>query len=259
MINLEAARARRWWRAKRRIAARARAAAFIDDVGFALLFPKNGIALPSLWEVVRDERWSPSDEWGPDLARLWQWKDELPTKGLAWYGRFLRGQPSFLSIDLLRSLYPRAGTPEDFRDGGLSPDARRIVEVILLTGPTSAAALRRVTGLEGKRGGTRFSRAVSELGRALVVTHYGVEDTGSGWPSAVLELTARAFPVASRTEHAERRRRAGRRFLKTMIATTPADVARAFGGAAAQWLATFEELVRRGEAVQKDGLYYTKA
>jgi hypothetical protein len=29
------------------------------------------------------------EEWGPDAEREWGWKDELPLRRLAWYGRFL--------------------------------------------------------------------------------------------------------------------------------------------------------------------------
>ncbi|MGH2660521.1 MAG: hypothetical protein ACRDHS_12900 [Actinomycetota bacterium] len=48
MDDLEKARARRWWQTGRRVGSLKRAAAFLDDVGFALLFPKAGMALPSL-------------------------------------------------------------------------------------------------------------------------------------------------------------------------------------------------------------------
>jgi hypothetical protein len=43
---------------------------------------------------------------------------------------------------------------------------------------------------------------VVELGRSLVCTSFGTEQVGSGWPSVVLELTARtgvpASPLAAR-------------------------------------------------------------
>jgi predicted N-acetyltransferase YhbS len=44
------------------------------------------------------------------------------------------------------------------------------------------------------------------------------EQVGAGWPSAVLELTARAFDLGGReADEVARRRRVGRRFLDTML------------------------------------------
>jgi hypothetical protein len=224
---------------------------FIDDVGFALLFPSRGIDLPSLFEAASDRPLEhPGLEWGPEAERVWRWKDELPARGRAWYGRFLRGRPSVLSPTLLADLYPWAGRPEDFAEAGLSPEARRIGEIILIDGPTSTAALREALGLEGKRGQARFSRALTELGRGLVVTHFGTESLGAGWPAAVLELTARAFPVKRRMSDKpeERRRRAAGRFVETMIEARPRDLAIAFGWEPRIARQALEELASAGRA-----------
>lgn len=259
MRDLEAARARRWWRSARRIGSFERAAAFVDDVGFALLFPKARLALPSLWEAASDRPLSslPQD-WGPDIERVWRWKDELPKRRRAWYGRFLHGRPSFLSPALLAELYPRAGRPDDFREAGLGRDARRIAEVLLASGPTSSAVLRQAVGLDGKAGGARFSQALSELGRELVVTHFGAQDEGSGWPAAVLELSARAFRLRVPRGPDAARLAAAARFLDTMIAARPADLARAFGWTTSESRVVFEELERRGGADLQGALFVTR-
>jgi hypothetical protein len=203
------------------------AGAFIDDVGFALLFPARGVELPCLFNAATDH---PAEsvatiEWEPDGARVWGWKDELPLHGLAWSGKFLRGRASFLSPVLLADLYPRSGIPEDFAEAALSTDARHVAEILLLSGPSPTVALREALGLEGKQGQTRFAHAATELARALVVTNYGTQDVGRGWPSTVLELTARAFPKLGRGDD----RRAAEAFLDTMVEARPADLARAFG------------------------------
>jgi hypothetical protein len=157
---------------------------------------------------------------------VWRWKDELPLTGLAWSGKFLRGRSTFLSPGMLGLLYPRSGAPDDFVEAeGLSTDARRIAEMVLLSGPTPTALLREALGLEEKGGRPRFAQAVTELGRALVVTNYGTEELGGAWPSSVLELTARAFPLEGRGDPD----RAVRRFVQTMIEPTPAELAGAFG------------------------------
>jgi hypothetical protein len=225
---LAALRHRRWRYDRAQIKTFARIAAWIDDVGFALLWPAAGVDLPALWVVGGTGEPHEGAGWGPDAERMWGWKDELPRKGRAWYGPFLYGRKSFLAPDLLALLYPRAGEPGDFADADLSPDARRVAEVLLAGGSTSLAVLREATGLTGKRNNAVFTRAVRELGRALVVTHHGVSDEGGGWPSAVLDLTARVFDVPARGARDERRVRATQRFMDTMIQIDPRALSRAF-------------------------------
>jgi len=253
--DLSRERARRWWQTKRPIASLERGAAFIDDVGFALLFPSRGVELPSLFQATSEQ---PAEgiaglTWGPDAERVWGWKDELPRRGLAWYGRLLRGRPSFLSPALLADLYPGAGAPEDFTDARLGPEARRVAEILLLSGPTSTAMLREALGAKGRRGQARFNHALDELGRALVVTHFGTEDQGTGWPAAVLELTARAFSLRKgRRGGEEARLRAAGRFIDTMMMAEPKELGRAFGWSAHEATAALETLVDRGQAI-RDG------
>lgn len=233
-----------------------RAGEFVADVGFALLFPREGIALPSLWDATSDrpfrEAW---EDWGDDGWRVWGFKDELPVEGLAWYGHFLRGRPSFLAPDLLADLYARAGRPDDYRDEPLDEDAHRIAEVILASGPTSRAVLRDAVGLWGKAGNTRLNRAVDRLGRRLVVTHHGTSDEGGAWPSTVLELTARAFRVSSKRTPREKRARAAGRFLRTMAGARATDLARAFGWETAEARVALDGLVQTGDAAREGPVY----
>ena len=44
--QLELERAKRWWQSGRPLGRIDRAARFVDDVGFALLFPRTGMELP---------------------------------------------------------------------------------------------------------------------------------------------------------------------------------------------------------------------
>jgi len=211
------------WRAGKQIRTLAGAAGFVREVGFALLFPSGRLDLPSLYEVGRD----PTKEggWGPDMARVWGWKDQLPAKGLAWGGRFLLGLQCVLAPDLLADLYPGRGEPDDFGAFELSPPARETAERLLVEGPLPTAAMRKALGLPG----SQFAKVQAELGRLLLVTHLGTDDSGPGWPSVVLELTARAFDVPSAGDETARRRRAAARFVATMGPSEAAELARAFG------------------------------
>lgn len=227
MTDLERRRAERWWLTKPKVTSITRAAAFIDDVGFCLLWPTRKQALPALWDIGsdRDRDDNGEFEFGEDAERMWGWKDELPKRGLAWYGHFIRGNKSFLSRALLNALYPREGSPSDHKTLELSPLARRIADIIDASGPQSAAALREATDTRG----APFDRALKELGRALVITHLGVEEQGAGWPSAMLELTARAFDIAPSFDRVA----VAKAFVGTMLECKPNELARAFGWNAA--------------------------
>lgn len=248
MIDLETARAKRWGYTGRKIASFDRVSEWIDGVGFALLWPKAKANVPVLWAIGSDDE---TIEWGPDAERMWRWKDELPKRRRAWYGHFLFGRKSFLSIPLVADLYPRAGAPDDYHDADLSKNARRIADVIFSSGPTSASALREATDLRG----SEYDKAVRELGRGLVVTHFGVEEQGAGWPSAVLELTVRAFKIKPSND----RVRAAGRFLGTVLEAKPGELARAFGWTAEQARAALDSLCERKEAEQSGSTYLASA
>jgi hypothetical protein len=112
------------------------AAAFVDRVGLALVFGKEGVPLPSLHEAVagRGAHWVDEREDGkmamtPELSKVWAWKDELAEARLACAGKHVRGWPALVSLALLPSLYAltgRSGAPADFREAVLPPLEREV-------------------------------------------------------------------------------------------------------------------------------------
>ena len=203
----------------RRVRSIARAGAFVQDVGFALLFPSERVLVPSLWEAVAGEDAVPFAG-GMDAAerRVWGWKDELPLRGLAWYGNFIAGRGSFLSPSLLRWLYPGDGGTDDHRGFALSPAAHQIATV-LGAGPQPSARLRAVIADR-----SRYQRGVLELQRHLLVTTAGVHQQASGWPSTVLDLTCRRFEVGAGGDQ----RAAAELFIDVVLAASVRDLARTF-------------------------------
>jgi hypothetical protein len=244
-LALARARGARWLPAHpvRSIEAAAR---FVDDVGFALLFPPDRPAGPSLWEAVAGPDAEPfAQGMGTAESMVWTWKDVLPEAGLAWYGRFVRRRASLLSPRLLAALYPGRGEPDDHRDLALSPEAQRIAEA-LLTGPLPSSALRELVGHRG-----RYDRAVQELQSHLLVTSAGVREHRTGWPAAVLDLTCRRFEVGDGPDH----RYAAGRFVDTMIEAAPAELARAYGWSIALARAELDALIGAGRAERSPGGY----
>jgi hypothetical protein len=196
------------------------AARFLDEVGFALLFPTDRLRAPSLYEEVAGPEAVPwATGMGPAEELVWTWKDELPKAGLAWYGKFLYRRASLLSPRLLAALYAGAGEPDDHTGFDLPADAHRIAEA-LAGGALPTAALREIVGHRG-----RYNTAMAALHRALLVTTAGVREMRTGWPAAVVELTCRLFDVGGTLD----REYATRRFFDTLPDASPAELARAFG------------------------------
>lgn len=242
------ARARRWWLTGRRVGSIRRAGEFIDDVGFALLFPSPRHLVPSLWEAVAGEDVEPFETGMRDNERkVWGWKDELPRKGLAWYGNLLAGRGSFLSPTMLTLLYPGAGELDDHESAELSHTAHEIATA-LQDEPLPSASLRRLVGDRN-----RYQRAIVELQRQLLVTRAGVHEHPTGWPSALLDLTCRRFEVGGAADHTK----ATRLFLATVLQATPAELARAFRWPVAQARRQLETLAAEGAATLDGNAYRT--
>ena len=245
-LDVHRSRSERWLRSPR-VSTLTEAAQFVDDLGLALVFPADRIEAPSLWEAVAGEDVEPfANGMGDDESAVWEWKDELPLHGSTWYGKFLYRRGSFLSVDLLRALYPGEGQTDDHKDLDLIREAHDIAEV-LRGGPMSTAALRQHIGDR-----SRYDRAVGELHRSLLITSAGVEPQRSGWPAALVDLTCRVFEVGGAMDHAY----ATRRFLDTIMSTTPRDLARAYGWSVPTARARLEDLVAQDVAHRVDGGVY---
>jgi hypothetical protein len=245
-VRLGRARARRWWVAGRRVGSLERAATFVDDVGFALLFPTPRLLAPSLWEAVAGEDTEPfATGMGASEAKVWAWKDELPRRGLAWYGAFLGGRGSFLSPVMVAALYPGKGEIDDHESLPLSATAHEIARA-LAGEPLPSAALRALIGDRN-----RYQRAMVELQRQLLVTTSGVQENRSGWPSALFELTCHRFAVGAGQDSGL----FATRFLDTMLEASAADLARAVRWPTTQARAQLNELVLAGSAASAGSLY----
>jgi hypothetical protein len=240
------ARERRWWLSGRRVRSIGRAAAFVHDVGFALLFPSECLLVPSLWEAVAGEDAEPFAS-GMNSAeqRVWAWKDEFPRRGLAWYGNYVAGRGSFLSPSLLRWLYPASGGTDDHADLDLSPTAHEIATA-LADGPVPSAALRALIGDR-----SRYQRAAVELQRQLLVTTAGVQERASGWPSTVLDLTCRRFDVGAGQDDLS----AAELFIGVVLDATARDLARTFRWPVGKAREQLDALVASARAVPSGNRY----
>jgi hypothetical protein len=217
----------------------AAAARFVDDVGFAILFPADRVEVPSLYEAVAGPDAVAWEHGMGDIeSMIWTWKDALPAAGHAWSGKLVHRRASVMSPQLLALLYQGAGDLDDHEGFELPLESHQIATA-LLHGPLPTSALRELIGDR-----TRYDRGIAELHRSLLVTSAGVFEQRSGWPATLVDLTCRVFDTGGGSDRTE----AARRFLTTAIEAKPADLAKAFGWPLPVAKAHLAALVASGDA-----------
>jgi hypothetical protein len=183
------------------------AAAFVDRVGIALVFPSQDLVAPSLWEAVVGTpevsvfRVEPSGKkvLTDELSHVWTLKNELGARGLACVGKHVRGRVAAISLGLLPARYAltgRPGRPDDFRGADLGPLEAELAEALLDAGPQTGPALRALVPAAGSG---EAKRALEALQRRLVVTQAGEEPQEHGWDAGVFDLVARRYHERLRT------------------------------------------------------------
>jgi DNA-binding MarR family transcriptional regulator len=170
------------------------AAAWVEEVGVALLFPNGDYILPSLWEATSG---SPEVDWGvqteegkwvftPEMARVWSWKDELPAHRLACVGLHVARTSSLVAPGLVAALY---ALTEESR-ATLEGLERELADAAHGLGrPATRRELRLLVGADKRLA----DRAVNALQRKLVLTNAGLDTEGSGWGATLHDLFARRW------------------------------------------------------------------
>jgi hypothetical protein len=171
----------------------ARAAAkWLDGVGIAALLPGADLVLPSLWEAITGTR---AVEWGverddgkfeftPEMARSWQWKDELPARRLALAGKHFGRWAALVAPRLI----PHSWTVAAERREALAGVQLEIVEAVREHGALTVPQLRAlVPGAEKKH--------VEPLQRAFVLTNSHLVEQSQGWAAIAVDLVERLWAV----------------------------------------------------------------
>ena len=216
------------------------AAAFVERVGIATVFPSADLVLPSLWEAVAgtsEVDWSVRDDAGgfvsfsPEFDRVWRWKDELPERRLAYAGKHLGRFVALLSAEALKELYALRAQPE------LTPLQAEIVAAVREQGPCSGPELRLLLGTSERR---KVAAAIDSLQRQLVLTNAGVVEQDQGWPAVRVDLLERRFRPGRLPAPDVARSRLARRVLAAAGEASAADVAAALGWRVKQAAAVLE-------------------
>ena len=89
--------------------------------------------MPDLWSAINGhERKLPKHHHNSALHKTWNWKDDIPDRKEAWYGKIIKGKPAFISLADLPAFYalsPNYGELDDYleayADGLLSTEGKR--------------------------------------------------------------------------------------------------------------------------------------
>jgi Winged helix DNA-binding domain len=226
------------------------AAAWIDRVGLALLFPKADVVLPSLWEQVngsRERNWATRDSegrfvgWTKEMGFLWAAKDELPAQGLACVGKHAARMVACIAPRLVPTVLAAAGATE--------PEGveRLVLETVRAEGPLTVFELRRALGVEKRD----VDKAVAALHRQLVLTNAHLVEEGGAWGAIAHELLTRKWPLPrTLPSQAEARRELARVVLESSGELTAADLGGALGWRRLAAAAVLDEIA---ESRQEEG------
>ena len=236
---------------------------FINEVGIALLFPGDGIPLPDLWSAINGrERKLPRHHYDWALGKTWEWKDRIPDRKEAWYGKLIRGKPAFVALADLPAIYALSNNYgelddylEAYADGLMSQEAKTVYEVLLKEGPLPTSQMRKASGLAG--GGDnarRFERAIAELQSDLKIVKCGTSDSNRWKYCYVYDLLLRWAPWLADEARKYTSRTAMRhlitRYLRTSIAAPPQLFPRLFGWDPAVTGRVIEEMLDDGTLSQ---------
>lgn len=221
-----------------RVAGARRAVQFLDQSGLASLFAHRQLNLPCLWVAVcgrRDPVFPHHSHRDPEVALAWTLKDRLPAAGAVFYGKLLRGRPTFVAWSSFAAVHRLFAARGDyraaFRAGLLSPAAAAILDALHRARPQETPALKLATNLARPSQRRVFDAAIAELQRTL---HICMVEVRYDPFTYVWDLVAARHAARLREARALSEAAAAlallRRYLPAVVAATANDVATVVGG-----------------------------
>ncbi len=174
---------------------------FVNECGFAYLWPIKGITMPNLWSAVAGDRPVADDHDDPGHI-TWSWKDSLLDKRVWYYARIIKHKNTFVSNELIPYFYalsPNFGDPEEdffeeYRQGKISLETKLIFEALMKEGPLDTISLRKAAHLTGKSSNSPFNNALDFLQMQLRLLPVAISDAGRWGYAFIYDLTHRYYP-----------------------------------------------------------------
>ena len=198
-----------------------------------------------MWEAVAGTR---AVEWGverpdgkleftPEMARCWQWKDELPSRGLALVGKHFGRWAAIVAPRLVPHVYGAAAERRD----ALTALQREVAAAVGENGACTGPQLRVLLGAEKRE----IDGAVVVLQRALVLTNSHLVAQEHGWGAIAVDLVDRLWPLP---EVEQPELELARTVLATSGELSAADLGGALGWRLGRARETLDLLVDAGAA-----------
>ena len=235
------------------------AAAFVEQVGIAVVFPIADLVLPSLWEELlgtREVVVFVEDERGKrvlsrELREVWSVAERLARARRACVGKHIARRYALVSRRALPALWVLAGSDSD-----LSPLERDLVDVVRETGPLTSPELRRLLGLADTRA---VKRALERLQARLVLTQAGEAPQEQGGDANVYDLVQRRFPLRRLPPRERARRQLVELVLQAAHEVSAADVAAVLPLTRREAASELERIAADGHALRVDETLYVRA
>jgi hypothetical protein len=168
---------------------------FVNQNGALLVFPHENRKEPkSLWYEFFPKtkmRWEWDDSGDSRVADLWHLRERLSTSRKVVYGKFFRGRATLLSFPLFTALL-KLLNPDLPSVGGLSFQAREILDLLEEDSPVSTKQLKKLTDLQGRAAESTYQRALKELWDRHLIVAFGEVDEGA-FPSIAVGATRVLF------------------------------------------------------------------
>jgi len=205
------------------------AAAWIDEVGLALLFPKADVVLPSLWGRVAGDPAAPVAvrkpdgtfvRWADGMGFLWNAKDDLPARGLVCVGKHVARVTACVAPRVVPALVAQSerGEPD-----GLEGE---LVSAVRSLGPLTGGELRDAVGASKRE----VDRGIAALHRRLVLTSSHLVEQETGWGALAHDLLDRKWKLPKRLPAVDEARRELTRLVLTAAGElTAADLSGVLG------------------------------
>lgn len=159
---------------------------FIHSVGFCMAFKTELSELPSIWNALKGERKPDiptSIDSDQDVIFTWGLKDRLPQNRKAFFGKFIKKQPTFISPEYVPYFFilnANVGNTdsswENFVHKHISEAEKRVLDSIMEDHPISTINLRKKMESTGKYIRPVFDKSLQELERKMYIVEIGRQE-----------------------------------------------------------------------------------
>jgi hypothetical protein len=228
---------------------------FIEDLGFVWLIDLSEADLPSLQGAAPQPFLSDPYAKGSTVARSW-WdtKQMLPARKACYYGKVLRGRGTFISWEcfpLLYAVYASVNDyQDDYRDGILSRDEKRVLDLIAAHPEIPSPDLRRKFGSVGKDVTRALARALQHLQETFRITAAGGSIEGwtiHNWAPVGDWVAPEHLERARSLDPREAKKQLILRYLRMSVASSVGDIAWVFRWNRREVAGLVQELVQCDE------------